>query len=429
MNPYKRPVSVIGGIIAGTSALFVGGILLTATPALADNGPHVTSASSTTVERCAGCHRTHAAGNPKGLIVDQVALCTTCHGAGGTGAATDVIDGIGYTNSSRGTQAGALRSGGFSYALLDASNADKYATLKKVPTLTLANKAASTSAHSVDGTSQTAWGNGAINSGVGTSISLTCGSCHDPHGNGNYRILRAIPVGSGSTAVSAQVATLARTSNVATVTTTVAHNLIVGQAVQLTGLVQYPTGTGYDSTPWNGRYTVVSVPTATSITFAKTGTNLASTPAYGGFLAPAGIPDSTVKSYTTTNYWAPDDDNSAAVSVTYGGVSKGSSQFIANISQWCSTCHSRYLATTGSYSAPSGDNTFTYRHTSDQNFGRNTSNPQTNCITCHVAHGSNAKMDGANTSTLKDPSGANPSNGSRLLRIDNRGTCNMCHDL
>ena len=58
-----------------------------------------------------------------------------------------------------------------------------------------------TSRHTYDGSTGTAWGNGAIElwSRVPT-ISLSCASCHDPHGNGNYRILRPIPTESGATA-------------------------------------------------------------------------------------------------------------------------------------------------------------------------------------------------------------------------------------
>ena len=45
-----------------------------------------------------------------------------------------------------------------------------------------------------------AWGNGAISgtASYGTVMPLRCGSCHDPHGNGNYRILRPIPDESGA---------------------------------------------------------------------------------------------------------------------------------------------------------------------------------------------------------------------------------------
>jgi hypothetical protein len=92
--------------------------------------------------------------------------------------------------------------------------------------------------------------------------------------------------------------------------------------------------------------------------------------------------------------------------------------FNAQINAWCSQCHSRYLAGSGSYQTDSGDGIFTYRHT-------NTSNKP--CTTCHVAHGSNATMDGLYSSDFPYPDGA-ASASSRLLKIDNRGTCQACHD-
>ena len=46
-----------------------------------------------------------------------------------------------------------------------------------------------------------AWGNGALNSGAGPAVSLGCASCHNPHGNGQYRILNPIPSATGLTAV------------------------------------------------------------------------------------------------------------------------------------------------------------------------------------------------------------------------------------
>jgi hypothetical protein len=58
-----------------------------------------------------------------------------------------------------------------------------------------------TSWHTIDGaTVGTVWGNGPLNTGAGPSFAMDCTSCHDPHGNGQYRILRPIPVGSGAAA-------------------------------------------------------------------------------------------------------------------------------------------------------------------------------------------------------------------------------------
>ena len=53
------------------------------------------------------------------------------------------------------------------------------------------------------------WGNGPIsgtaNTGkdmsTTTATKLECTACHDPHGNGQYRILRAVPSDSGFTAI------------------------------------------------------------------------------------------------------------------------------------------------------------------------------------------------------------------------------------
>lgn len=60
----------------------------------------------------------------------------------------------------------------------------------------------------------------------------------------------------------------ARTSNVATITTSVAHGLAVGDVVEVSGM----GGTGY-----NGTVVVLSAPTGTTFTYANTGTDEGST--------------------------------------------------------------------------------------------------------------------------------------------------------
>src|SRR5665811_1658852 len=119
---------------------------------------------------------------------------------------TDVVNGIGTA----GTTAGALRGGGFSYALMNAAGPTKklgaldsatgrIATSNQTIGL-LRAKLPTTSSHNITGTAGTAWGNGAVSAKAvtGKALTLECGSCHDPHGNGNYRILRPIPVDSAS---------------------------------------------------------------------------------------------------------------------------------------------------------------------------------------------------------------------------------------
>ena len=81
-------------------------------------------------------------------------------------------------------------------------------------------------------------------------------------------------VGEYATTVSAIVRTVsnkALTSNVATLTTSAAHTYLVGDVVVVTGV---------DST-FNGTYSVASVPTSTTFTYAKTATNVVSAAATG----------------------------------------------------------------------------------------------------------------------------------------------------
>ncbi len=121
------------------------------------------------------------------------ALCLTCHGSTATGADTNVEDGV-YQDRDPEAEAPAegmagrgLRAGGFRYVLMDAD-------LDGAPA-----SAAATSTHVYDGTPALAWGNGSIGSGAGkANFTLTCVSCHDPHGGGTYRSLRPIPTGSGA---------------------------------------------------------------------------------------------------------------------------------------------------------------------------------------------------------------------------------------
>jgi predicted CXXCH cytochrome family protein len=291
-------------------------------PAAADNGPHVKGAGLTP-DSCASCHRAHTAQAPFLLKEAQTSLCYTCHGSAGTGSNLDVVDGVGYSGPGRTGTKGALRGGGFKYALIESDNPSGNGYVGEIPVR--GSGAAVTSTHSVNESNQMAWGNGSISASVsyGTTMPLTCGSCHDPHGNGNYRILRSIPVESG----------------------------------------------------------------------AESGVSIA---------------DAATKAYTTENYWTVEDEEAPS--------------FIANVSAWCATCHTRYLAGAKSARTNSGDAVFTYRHRT--NFA---SQGSPTCVQCHVAHGSNASM-GSYSSAVPFPDGSAGGSDSRLLRIDNRGVCQMCHN-
>jgi predicted CXXCH cytochrome family protein len=302
------------------AALFVLVLLiLSCGLALADNGPH--GGFSAATDACAGCHRTHTAQQADLLVSSSTALCDSCHGSSGTGADTNVTDGV-YVNRDTTAESPAegvanrgLKGGGFTNALMDTNDDGAPNGASR----------ATTSAHTFDGSSGTVWGNGS--SGTGGAIALSCGSCHNPHGKAaggtaTYRVLRPVPTGSGAGA---------------------------GVTVADEGTKNYTIASA-NADYWNEPYAVESA-----------------------------------------------------------------------LTNWCSQCHTRYLAGAGSGSTSSGDSIFKFRHT--------TNSTDTSCTDCHVAHGTAATM-ATNSGAVPWPGGATTPNGnarSSLLRLDNRGTCYKCH--
>lgn len=99
----------------------------------------------------------------------------------------------------------------------------------------------------------------------------------------------------------------ALTSNVATLTTTAAHGLAVGMEITITGV---------DAT-FNGTYTITTIPTTTTFTYAKTATNVTSTA-----VSPVGTGTTNVIHFIDYNSGADDpvfsicDDGTTAFWVT-----------------------------------------------------------------------------------------------------------------
>lgn len=178
--------------------------------AKADNGPHGGYTATNTPDGCAACHRAHTAkGEMLLAATNTYDLCTTCHGTSGTGANTDVLDGVYTARRSPGPSplegvAGAgLLAGGFQSTVM---NSDFTTPPGNRPV---------TSAHTVDGTTPgTVWGFGAIdaapNEGL-PNVALDCANCHNPHGNSGstgqatYRLLRTQPTGVGALSTNADV--------------------------------------------------------------------------------------------------------------------------------------------------------------------------------------------------------------------------------
>jgi predicted CXXCH cytochrome family protein len=371
-------------------------LLLAAAPVLADGGPHVSTINNgtqgITADSCAGCHRAHTAQAGLQLIDEVPALCLTCHGATGTGATTDVMNGVQYklnatasqVRDSGGAILGALRGGGFANARIGTSSATRQAYLSGtatreltgIPVLAAGAPVTSTHMNVTTPTSAKVWGNGALNSGSGGTTTLNCTSCHNPHGNGQYRILNPIPTGDNPSFVAATVA--ANVSDAALPAANDTRNYTVMQKKGTEG---------------------------TDTTYLLYASQIVS----GGYSATVGDYFHRKVPWNATSGASVDAPNGKP------------STFNGQINAWCSTCHTRYLETNSTASEiASGDAIFEYRHS-------NTGDKP--CTTCHVAHGSNALMTGVYSSTMDYPGGAAaPVGDSRLLKLDNRGTCEACHD-
>ncbi|MBE0477202.1 MAG: hypothetical protein IBX62_08915 [Coriobacteriia bacterium] len=341
-------------------------------------------------DACAGCHRAHTAASPitwstgtgsgSALLIstatENYQFCYTCHDAVSLGADTNVETGIYEGTLVGNTPFGMLNGGGFDETIFPA-------------------------AHLMNGTEWGAYGGGenGINNwvpgqaeGEGPKIQMSCSSCHDVHGSSNYRLLK---------------------------------DLVNG--VQVGGYIDSGDPQNPTPDPW-----VIS-----------------NEPGYpgGGWLLhePGAVQvDGYDPNYTTPMYAkAPGEDVSRGMSV------------------WCAACHTQYVVQASEYNAGDGWGFITrHRHPVNvplSNFAGArsliiTGNPLPvahgsgdvgsvdatdwiDCMTCHVAHGSSAVMTGyANIDNATDPlpdsgsGGVPPTNSNALLRMDNRGVCENCHN-
>ncbi|HEX9043663.1 MAG TPA: hypothetical protein VF802_01435 [Candidatus Limnocylindrales bacterium] len=427
-------------------------LFLAAIPVFADGGPHQAQFNNGSLginaDSCAGCHRFHSATSSNGVLLGNNAsiestagsslrnldiseFCLTCHGAAGFGATTDVENGVQYylsngadpvTGTASGTPLGALRGGGFVYTLIGSTQAyrqDKVvnasyawasAANPKVPVA--ASPSAVTSAHLAVGgnginPTLTVWGNGA-NTTFGPTYgasSFECTSCHNPHGNGNYRILNPLP----------KIGT-------AVVDTT------GGTGVNV---LDDTTNTGSGAQTRN--YTVIQVAgtLGSPSTYLLTAQNVIDARTAGTFNGTLGD-----YSFSSGDYLhrygqynkSPAYGSASGFDEPNGGVGSFAAGTLFNqqIDAWCVQCHTNY------YSADRNTQhgVWGYQHVS---YPKDAGHLYLACTTCHVAHGSSAHMDGTGgtdySGNVVYPDGVTVRAGdSRLLKVDNRGTCQTCHD-
>jgi predicted CXXCH cytochrome family protein len=397
----------------------------------ADNGPHkMGDGSAAQTDRCAGCHRAHTAKGRDYLFVQGAAslqeFCYTCHA--GTGADTNVSGGQ-YMGGT-----GGLRGGGFDNSVIDHDNVTSDVgynsgtpRLQADFNIPIGPSAAVQSRHNVEGTGLTSWGSGALGTApVATTVSLNCASCHNPHGNGQYRILRPDPAAHLSPALT---------------------NRIGGTGVTVADAGCPTPGGAASGWPYNDAFsTTGSAPY--NYTVAGPCTEIAKEGAAAG--------TGNVATYETVNYFQvdyveptqcpsvadADGDDIADNPLQFNCVDATDTPIATGLSAWCAQCHQRYLAPGGSRSRDtaagtpgSGDADYVYRHTAGGTVsnasGTSSGGSTRQCISCHVAHGSPATSAATGyTADLLYPDGSGPAaagTNNRLLKMDNRGVCLKCH--
>jgi cytochrome c553 len=348
-------------------------------------------------------------------------FCYACHDASGQGAETNVQSGT-YQGSLYGSNGGILNGGGFESL----------------------GETATTSTHLMDGTAWGAYGGGYFQSGTtfaangsnagqgpqppnfmkgtGNAIKMDCASCHDPHGSANYRILKLS---------------------------------VNGNAVGKYGPTLGPDGA--DDPDPDGF--VSSVETGWPVRGFRLHKQY---PAYK-------------PNYTSPMYAKGYNMTVATTSNADAGINDAK-----GMSGWCSGCHSTYLGKlsgspasfASTYNAGDGsglavrhrhpinvpldnyngpdkgsmvvtDTTLPLAHAIDeQGTTSNKKEDWIECLTCHRAHGTAAAMTGwagntggASAASIVDSTGV-PTNlfpasnpvPSALLRYDNRGVCERCHN-
>lgn len=386
-------------------------LLVAPAVAFANNGPHGGYVSDT--DMCAACHRAHTAPSSitwtdnqgaqrNALLLSDSAqaylFCLACHDAGAQGADTNVVDGV-YEGNKYGTTGGAMISGPFGGADALKAKGALYATVGTTETTV-------TSTHLINGQSWGAYGGGALGVtdptkatgdivgqklGMGNDIVMDCTTCHDPHGTSNYRLLKAA-----------------------------VNGVTVG---------------GYDSS---------SNPTPYVVSNEK------------------GFPLAGFALHTSYPTYQPDYTKAQYAQPPAGDTTKG-------MTGWCVGCHTVYATKTSAYNAGDGAGLID-RHRHPMNVpmsnysgqssltinalpldqsqngiagvaqggsSTNASSDWIECLTCHDAHGSTAVMTGYADPTnpisqFSDPSTSTVINlvvpDSALLKLNNRGVCEVCHN-
>ena len=404
-------------------------VLATAGSAFANFGPHGGYALDT--DACAGCHRAHTSfsdvqwqdagkNNHSALLVSSASkmkdFCYACHGNDAPGAATNVQAGR-YDSGPAGST-GSLTNSSVDTTL----NGGGFDT---IPTGVL-TQISTTSMHDMDLGSITdpMWGAG---SSAPVGVNLTCTDCHDPHGSSNYRILKD-------------------SVNGVTVGGYVGD---VPQPTVFSSEKNYPAG-GWEKHSPGAAQMAVYVPNYTSPEYRyAAGAN-------------AGDPARSMSTWCSACHQAYDDG--VASSYDYKGYESADASRVAGVLKpgaapmvGARVRHRHKVnvtlgavKVTGGWGADAVTSTVLPLERTGvvdpDARGTWSTTDYLGCLTCHRAHGTAATMKGwANASmvttaasvpvtwypaqiSVPTTGGVNPNFSSALLRADNRGVCELCHN-
>lgn len=394
-------------------------------------------------DACAGCHRAHTASSPitwqdtggdtrSALLISTAEttdeFCYTCHGAAAVGADTNVWDGVflsrdgvGGSDEVYNTSGEALNGGGF--------NPEMFPTQ-----------------HYPGGATWMAWGGGpdgndAPFSTGGEQVVISCTVCHDTHGSSNYRLLKDVVAGVDP-----------------------ATGANVGRAVGgYSGATPTPfvisAEQGYPAGGWpkgNARMTLYTTyfPDFTTPRYAKAPINTIT----GQPDPTKGISGWCQACHTQMNTAGDSGNVTDANGVGDDSVGGGLQDYLAEIydaNDGFGLVERHRHPTNVALSTFSGSGALTMggsgvplAHDSFADSGSNTSSDWIDCLSCHVAHGSAASMSGyasvadstnpqPNTgtksvtidgTTIVTVGAVPPDYGNALLRTNNRGVCQACHN-
>lgn len=394
-------------------------------------------------DACAGCHRAHTAasaitwtdgdGDTRSALLNSAAatpeeFCNTCHGSAGVGADTNVTDGL---FQSRDGDLGSDETYNLDMEPLNGGGFDPFT----FPTR-----------HYPDGTVWVAWGagndgvNGIIRQG-GESVTISCIACHDTHGSSNYRLLKDLVAGIDPiTGAPSNIAVGGYDAggNPTPFVISAERGYPAGGWPQ--GAARMALYTTYYPDFTNPRYAKAPVDTATGLPDPSKGISAWCAACHTQMNTKGDSGNVTDANGTAVDNWR-----------VAGGNDYMAEIYDANDDFGLVERHRHPVNV--AISAFNGPSAITLgnvpvAHDPAEGAGgvmpTDTNSDWVDCLSCHVAHGSGAAMVGyasvssnanpePDTGNKTTPEGVTvgsvpPDLGNALLRLDNRGVCQACHN-